>query len=358
MLSVYLSEQYRCAPWTLALRIVCATKNLRDTEVAVRAIRIEKHGGPEVLELKDIPAPEQPGRGQAIVRVIAAGVNFMDVGHQRGTYPRDLPFTPGWEGSGIVESTGEAVGGVKPGDRVAFWGQPGAYAEAVLVDAGKLVPLPEDFTFEQGAAFLTQGLTAQYLIHEFRKPKAGEFVLVHAAAGGVGGLLVQWMRHLGAVVIGTVSSKEKALAAQKLGAEHVIVYTEQDFVAETKRMTGDRGADLIFDGVGRTTSKGNLEAIAVRGHIVIFGASGGPPDPVAPYSLMRRSISLCGGSLQYLSRHEERVSDVVSGIREGWLKLPIGGVFPLEQAARAHKLLEGRTSQGKLILTMVNPLLH
>ena len=321
----------------------------------MKAIRVERHGGAEVLELKEIPFVETPGPGQAVVRVIAAGVNFMDVAHRLGTYPREVPFTPGAEGSGIVDSVGEDVSRVKVGDRVAFSGQPGAYAEAILVDAGKLVPLPEDFTFEQGAAFLLQGLTAHYMIHEFRKPKAGDFVLVHAAAGGVGGLLVQWARHLGAIVIGTVSSAEKARTARDLGADHVIVYTDEDFVSQTQRITGEHGADLIFDGVGRSTSKGNLSAIAVRGHIVIFGASSGPAEPAAPYLLMQRSISLCGGSLLYLRTREEltfRANEVISGIREGWLKPSIGGIFPLEDAAKAHQLLETRRSQGKLLLAV------
>jgi NADPH2:quinone reductase len=321
----------------------------------MRAIQVQRHGGPEVLELADIPFPGKPGARQVTVRVIAAGVNFMDVAQQRGTYPREVPFIPGWEGSGIIEAVGEDVSAFKPGDRVAFGHQPGAYAEAIQVDEYKLVPLPDDFTFEQGAAFLTQGLTAQYMIHEFRRLTAGEFVLVHAAAGGVGGLLVQWARHLGAVVIGTVSSDEKARAARELGAEHVIVYTKEHFAAETRRITGDHGVDLILDGVGRSTSQNNLAAVAVRGHIVIFGASSGPADPIPPYQLMQKSISLCGGSLLHLNRFQERVREVVSGIREGWLRLNIGDVLPLEEAGNAHRLLEGRLSHGKLVLLVTKP---
>ena len=321
----------------------------------MRAIQVQRHGGPEVLELMELPLPGRPGAGQVTVRVIAAGVNFMDVAQQRGTYPRGVPFIPGWEGSGIIETVGEGVSAFKAGDRVAFGYQPGTYAEAIHVDASKLVALPDDFTFEQGAAFLTQGLTAQYMIHEFRRLAAGEFVLVHAAAGGVGGLLVQWARHLGAVVIGTVSSEEKARVAHELGAQHVIVYTKEHFAAETRRITGGHGADLILDGVGRSTSQDNLAAVAVRGHIVIFGASSGPADPIPPYPLIQNSISLCGGSLLHLNRFQERVREVVSGVREGWLKLSIGGVLPLEQAGKAHQLLEGRLSQGKFVLLVAKP---
>lgn len=320
----------------------------------MKAIRVEEHGGPEVLKVDDIAPIEEPGPGQAVVRVVAAGVNFMDVGQRRGSYPREVPFTLGVEGAGVVESAGEGVANVKPSDRVAFTGIPGAYGEAVVADASRLIPLPDDFTFEQGAAFPLQGMTAHYLIHEFRKPKPGDFVLVHAAAGGVGGLAVQWARHLGATVIGTASSEEKARTAREAGAEHVIVYTDEDFVAETKRITKGHGADLIIDGVGKSTFKSDLEAVAVRGQIVIFGASSGPADPISPNALMPKSIYLAGGGLANFIRTREelmrRANDVIAGIREGWLKLNIGMVLPLEQAAEAHRLLENRKTQGKLIL--------
>ncbi len=322
----------------------------------MKAIRVEEHGGPEVLKLEDVGAIEGPGPGQAVVSVVAAGVNFMDVGQRRGSYPRQVPFTPGAEGAGVVESVGEGVTEVKPSDRVAFTGQPGAYAEALIADASRLIPLPDEFTFEEGAAFPLQGMTAHYLIHEFRKPTKGDFVLVHAAAGGVGGLLVQWARHLGATVIGTASTEEKARTARGAGAEHMIVYTDEDFVAETKRITAGHGADLIIDGVGRSTFKGDLEAVAVRGHIVIFGAASGPADPITPNALMPRSVSLSGGSLQNFMRTREelmrRANDVIAGIRQGWLKLNIGAVLPLEQANEAHELLENRKTQGKLVLVV------
>jgi NADPH:quinone reductase len=322
----------------------------------MKAIRVEHTGGPEVLKIEDIAPIEEPGAGQAVVRVVAAGVNFMDVGQRRGSYPREVPFTPGVEGAGVVESVGPGVSNVKPSDRVAFTGIPGAYGEALVADATRLIPLPDDFTFEQGAAFPLQGMTTHYLIHEFRKPKAGDFVLIHAAAGGVGGLLVQWARHLGATAIGTTSSEEKARTAREAGAEHVIVYTEEDFVAETKRITNGHGADLIIDGVGQSTFKGDLEAVALRGHIVIFGSASGPAEPISPNALMGRSVSVSGGSLQNFIRTREelmrRANDVIAGIRQGWLKLNIGAVLPLEQADEAHRLLESRQTQGKLVLSV------
>jgi NADPH:quinone reductase len=324
----------------------------------MKAIRVEKQGGPEVLKLLEVAPIEAPGPGQAVVRVAAAGVNFLDVGQRRGTYPRQVPFILGVEGAGVVESVGEGVRNVKPSDRVAFTGLPGAYAEAIIADAERLIPLPDAFTFEEGAAFPLQGMTAHYLIHEFRRPVPGSFVLVHAAAGGMGGLLVQWAKHLGATVIGTVSTEAKARTARTSGADHVILYTEQDFVAETKRITEGRGADLIIDGVGRTTFKGDLEAAAIRGQIVIFGAASGPADPVSPNAFMPNALTVSGGSLQnYLRNPEElmrRANDVIVGIRAGWLKLNIGRVLPLAQAAQAHELLETRKTEGKLVLSVAN----
>jgi NADPH2:quinone reductase len=329
------------------------TEGAEGKKISVKAIVISQYGGPEVLKLQDVEIGI-PGRGQALVRLAMAGVNFVDIHQRRGTYPRQLPFTMGLEGAGIVEEAGEGVTNVKPGDRVAYTGQPGAYAERSLVQADSLIPLPEVLSFEQGAAFPLQGMTAHYLIHEFRKPKPGDVVLIHAAAGGMGLLLVQWARHCGARVIGTVSTEEKAKAARQAGATDLILYTQQDFVAETKRLTNSRGADLIIDGVGKTTFAGNLEAAALRGHIVIFGAASGPADPIVPNSLMVRSLSVSGGSLQnYLLTRDEllhRANDVIEGIESGWLKLRIFRVLPLAEASEAHRLLENRLTIGKLLL--------
>lgn len=324
----------------------------------MKAVRVNEYGGPTVLQLQEVEAP-QPAAGQALVRLVNAGLNFIDIYQRRGTYGRKLPFTPGLEGAGVVEAVGEGVTNVKPGDRVAYTGQPGAYAEASVVEAASLIPLPDGFSFEQGAAFPLQGMTAHYLIHEFRLPRAGDVVLIHAAAGGMGLLLVQWARHLGARVIGTVSTEEKAKAAREAGANDVILYTHQDFVAESKRLTNGHGADLIIDGVGKTTFASNLEAAALRGHIVIFGAASGPADPIVPNSLMAKSLSVAGGSLpNYLLTREElmrRAKDVIDGIEAGWLRLTIDRVLPLAQASEAHRVLENRQTIGKVLLATMDP---
>lgn len=280
----------------------------------------------------------------------------MDVGQRRGSYPLPgpLPYIPGAEGAGVVEAVGAGVSAVRVGQRVAFTGVPGAYAEAVLAEAERLIPLPEGLSFEQGAAFPLQGITAHYLIHEYRRPQAGDVVLIHAAAGGVGGLLVQWARHLGATVVGTVSSQAKALAAKEAGAHHVVDYTRQDFVAEIQRLSGGHGADLIIDGVGKSTFPGDLEAVAVRGHIVVFGGASGNAEPVSANSFMPKSFSVSGGGMRNFVRTpaelRQRAQAVVAGLGEGWLKLNVAGL-PLAQASQAHQRLEGRESLGKLVLT-------
>jgi NADPH:quinone reductase len=320
----------------------------------MKAIRIAQYGGPEVLQLKHSDLLE-PKAGEVRVRLRAAGVNFVDVYQRRGEFfPPTLPYTPGYEGAGIVEATGEGVQDFKPGDRVAYTGHLGAYAEASLVPTSSLIPLPDDLSFEQGAAFPLQGMTAHYLVHAYRTLQPGDTALVHAAAGGMGLLLVQWLKHLGARVIGTVSTAHKARLACEAGADEVILYTQQDFVAETQRVTQGRGADLIIDGVGKTTFAGNLEAAAVHGHVVIYGYASGPPDPIVPLALMPRSLSISGGMLgNYTQTREEllwRARDVLSGIRAGWLRLRIAHVLPLAQAAEAHRVLEHRESTGKIIL--------
>lgn len=320
----------------------------------MKAIQISQYGGPEVLKIKEIQIGK-PSSGQALIRIEAAGVNFIDVYQRRGAYPVKLPYIPGLEGSGVVEAVGEGVKNVKPGDRVAYVHEPGSYAEQHLVKAEHLIPLPSDLSFEQGAAFPLQGMTAHYLIHEFRKIKANEIVLIHAAAGGMGLLLVQWAKHLGARVLGTVSTEEKAKIAKAAGADDLILYTKQDFATEVRRLSSGHGADLIIDGVGKTTFAGNLEAAALRGNIVIFGAASGPADPISPNILMNRSLTLSGGSLfNYILTAEElmeRAKAVIDGIQKGWLKLRIDQVFPLEKASEAHQILEERKTSGKLLLS-------
>jgi NADPH2:quinone reductase len=251
------------------------------------------------------------------------------------------------------------VTGVKAGDRVAYAREPGAYAEASVVPADSLIPLPDDMTFEQAAAFPMQGLTAHYLIHDFRPPTPEDVVLIHAAAGGVGLLLVQWARHYGAHVIGTVSSAGKAEAVRQAGADEVVLYTECDFAAETMRLTDGHGADLIIDGVGRATLTRDLEVAAVRGHIVSFGAASGAAEAVAPGALMERSLSVSGADVVngIRTRGEmlSRAQDVMKGITDGWLTPRIFEVLPLAEAAQAHRLLEGRETIGKILLSVGGP---
>jgi len=322
----------------------------------MKAIVVSQYGEAEVLKLQDTNVGK-PGKGQVLVRVAAVGINFVEIYQRRGTYSRELPYIPGSEASGIVEEVGEGVTSFKKGDRVAYVHQAGAYAEACLVQADSLIPLPANLSFEEGAAFPLQGMTAHYLLHEFRKPKSGETVLIHAAAGGMGLLLVQWARHLGAHVIGTVSTEEKAKAAKKAGANDVILYTRQNFAVETMNLTQGKGADLIIDGVGKTTFSKNLEAAARRGNIVIYGAASGPADAIMPNALMTRSLSISGGSLMnfILTRNEmlSRAEAVLKGIQEGWLKLHIAKILRLSQAAEAHRLLENRETMGKLILKVL-----
>ena len=320
----------------------------------MKAIQVTQYGSPEVLTIHEVSI-SNPGPGQALVRLEAAGINFIDIYQRRGTYPVPLPYIPGLEGAGVVESVGPGVQHLKPGDRVAYVHQPGSYAQMSLVDADRLIPLPAGISFEQGAAFPLQGMTAHYLLHEFRKIKPHETVLIHAAAGGMGLLLVQWAKHLGARVLGTVSTEEKARIAKEAGADEVILYTKQDFAAEVKRLTNSRGAELIIDGVGKTTFKGNLDAAALRGNIVIYGAASGPADPIVPNALMVKSLTVSGGMLfNYIITQEEliaRSKAVIEGILQGWLKLRIDHVYPLEKASEAHYALEERRSTGKILLS-------
>ena len=319
----------------------------------MKAIRVNVYGDASVLKLEDIPTPK-PGPGEALVRLKAAGLNFVDIYIRDGRYPRPLPFTPGMEGAGIVEAVGEGVTEVAPGDRVCYAMGLGSFAEYSIVKAWQLIPLPKEMSFEEGAAFPLQTMTAHYLVHEFYKVNPGDVVLVHAAAGGMGLLLVQWLKHMQANVIGTVSTEEKAKIAKAAGADHLILYTKQDFAIETLRITGGQGASYIIDGVGKTTFTKNLDAVKVRGHITIFGAASGPADPIVPNALMPKAISLSGGALQnFVTTRDEilmRANAGFKGIQEGWLKLKIDHVFPLEQVAEAEKLLEERKSTGKVIL--------
>ncbi|MBS0654641.1 MAG: quinone oxidoreductase [Verrucomicrobia bacterium] len=319
----------------------------------MKAIRVHQYGNPDVLTLEEVTSGK-PGPGEALVRLAVAGVNFIDIYQRRGIYAVPAPYIPGLEGAGTVMAVGEGVTTVKPGDRVAYTGHIGSYAQENIVPADRLIQVPSAFSFETAAAFPLQGMTAHYLLHEFYKVKKGDTVLIHAAAGGMGLLLVQWARHLGARVIGTVSTEEKAKAALAAGANDIILYTKQDFAAETKRLTNGQGADLIIDGVGKTTFAGNLTACRLRGHIVIYGAASGPADPISPNVLMTHSLTISGGNLfNFLLTRDEllhRANAVIEGIQQGWLQFSIGQTLPLKEAGTAHRLLENRETIGKVLL--------
>ncbi len=321
----------------------------------MKAIQISQYGDVNVLQYQDGPKP-QPKAGEALIQLKAAGLNFIDIymrmGMSRVAIP--LPFIPGREGAGIVEAVGEGVTEVKPGDRVAFTGQVGSYAEYIAVKASQLIPLPDDISFELGAAFPLQGMTAHYLVHDYYQIKPGDDVLIHAAAGGVGLLVVQWLKHMKARVIGTVSTDEKARIAREAGADDIIIYSREDFIAETKKLTNGKGADYIIDGVGKSTFTKNLDAVRTRGWICIFGSASGLADPLMPNALQAKSITVSGGMLaNHTSTREQllkRANDVINAIREGWLKFKIDRIMPLDQAAEAQHLLESRQTTGKVIL--------
>jgi len=326
----------------------------------MKAIRVAKYGDPSELELRELPLPK-PGGGEALIRVHASGVNYADIYFRNGAarMPIPFPFTPGIEGAGVVEAVGDGVREVKPGDRVAYaTNSIGSYAEYHVVKVAHLAPLPKEVSFTDGAAVILQGLTAHYLLHEFYPIQRGSVVLVHAAAGGMGLLLVEWLKHLGAVAIGTVSTEQKAQVAREAGADHVILYSKQDFAEEAKKLTGGAGVDYVIDGVGKTTFLKNFDALKNRGWATIFGMASGPSDPVVPNSLMTKSITISGGALfNYMATRDEslwRARDVFAGLSEGWLKLHIYRTFPLAEAAEAHRLLEGRQTVGKLLLNIVN----
>jgi NADPH:quinone reductase len=320
----------------------------------MKAIRVHSFGDPSVLQLEEVETP-RPGRGDVLVRIKAIGVNYMDVYARTGRYGAALPYIPGAEASGTVEALGQEVRGVAKGDRVAYTGIPAAYAEFSVVPAERLIALPDWMSFEVGAAFPLQGMTAHYLAHEYYHIAPGTAVLIHAVAGGVGLLAAQIAKHLGARVIGTTSSEQKASAAKEVGADDVILYTKTNFVEEAIRLTNGRGVDLILDGVGKSTFAGDLQAVRVRGTVVIFGSSSGPAEPIAPNSLQARSLLLGGGRLlDFIATREElerRAGDVMNAIHAGWLQVKISRVLPLAQASEAHRLLESRETIGKLVLT-------
>jgi NADPH:quinone reductase len=320
----------------------------------MHAIRIAETGGPDVLQYETVPDPH-PGPGQVRVRIEAIGVNYRDVYNRTGHYAVPLPFTPGTEAAGTVDEIGPDVTSVHVGDRVAYEGPLGAYAELQVVPAERIVALPPGVTTKQGAAAMLQGMTAQYLASSTFPLAPGSVALVHAAAGGTGLLLTQIARRRGARVIATTSTPEKAALATAAGASDVILYTQQDFEVEAKRLTGGKGVDVVYDSVGKTTFDKSLGSLRPRGMMVLFGGSSGPVPPVDPLELTRRgSLYLTRPSLQhYASDPKEmraRANTVLSWLADGSLKVHIGHEYPLRDAAEAHRALESRATTGKILL--------
>lgn len=319
-----------------------------------RAVVVHELGGPEVLRVEPHD-PGEPGPGQVRVRIAAAGVNFIDVYFRTGLYPRPLPFVAGLEGAGVVERVGAGVDGFHPGERVAWASVPGSYADVVLAVPELLVHVPAGVDDEVAAAAMLQGMTAHYLAHGTRTTRPGDGALVHAAAGGVGLLLVQTLKAAGARVLGTCSSEEKAALAREAGADEVVLYTREDFAGAARRFTGGAGVDVVYDAVGRSTFDGSLESLRPRGLLVLYGQASGP---VPPLELRRLgdlgSLFLTRPSLAHYTATraelEARAGAVFDAIAAGTLRVRIGARFPLAEAAAAHRALEGRVTAGKVLL--------
>lgn len=319
----------------------------------MKAIQVSSHGGPEVLELTDLEVPE-PSHGQIRVEIRAAGVNYIDTYHRTGLYPLDLPFTPGQEGAGFVHAVGDGVEDLKVGDRVVYYAAGGSYSQYRVIPAERVVKIPDHFSFELAAAVMLQGMTAHYLVHDTAPVGQGDTILVHAAAGGVGLLLVQMAKMKGARVIGTAGSDEKVERAKSVGADKVILYTKDDFLEGVMNFTEGEGVNVVFDSVGQSTFDKSLECLKTRGTIVLFGQSSGPVPPFEIRRLARKSLHLTRPSLGHYveSRNElvSRVSDLIRWIDERKLDVRIDCTFPLERAADAHRRIESRESSGKILL--------
>ncbi len=320
----------------------------------MKAVRVHKYGGPEVLTMDDIPVPE-PKAGEARIKIEAIGVNFIDIYQRTGLYPIQTPFTLGSEGAGVVDAVGENVTEVKKGDRVAYAMVLGSYAEYAIVPAWRLAPVPSNIDAKSAATLMLQGMTAHYLTHSTYALRKGETALVHAAAGGVGLLLIQIAKQLGANVIGTVSTEAKAQLAKEAGANHVILYTQTDFLTEVKKLTDNRGVHVVYDSVGQSTFDKGLDCLRPRSYMVLFGQSSGPVPPFDPGKLAAKgSLFLTRPTLAHytLDRNEllQRANDLFNWTVSGKLKLRIEKTFPLAEAADVHRQLEGRKTTGKVIL--------
>jgi NADPH:quinone reductase len=320
----------------------------------MKAIRVQQIGGPEVMELVEVQAP-QPKSSEALVKVSVAGVNSIDGQFRDGRLRTPLPFIPGQEGVGVVEAVGAQAKLVRVGDRVAWSGTLGSYAEYVAVPEDRLVPVPQAITNEQAAAAMMHGLTAHYLVNDAHKLKAGETALIHAAAGGVGLLVVQLAHAIGARVIGTVSSEEKARLAREAGADEVVVFTNHDFEAEVKRLTGGKGVEVVYDGVGKATFEKNLNVMRLRGMLVLYGMSSGAVPPVDPARLSEKgSLYIARTTLAHFTATREellaRTSSLFAMMADGKLNVRIAKTYRLAEAAQAHRDMEARKTVGKLLL--------
>jgi len=320
----------------------------------MQAIQVSQTGGPEVLTPVDLPVPS-PKPNEALVNIKAAGINFIDVYFREGRYPTPLPFVNGQEAAGVVTEVGSEVTTLQPGDRVAYTSALGSYAEYAAVPASRLVKIPDELDFEQAAAAMLQGMTAHYLLYSSYPLKKGETALIHAAAGGVGLLLVQMAKKIGARVIATAGTHEKAQLARDAGADECIVYTETDFEAETRRLTDGAGVHVVYDGVGKATFDQDLNVLRPRGYLVLFGGSSGAVPPFDLIKLSQKgSLFITRPTLaHYTATREElewRANDVLQWIAHGEIKLRIHKVYPLAEAAQAHRDLEGRKTTGKLLL--------
>lgn len=320
----------------------------------MKAVRVHEVGGPEVMRYEDIPLVE-PGQGEVRVKIEAAGVNFIDIYHRTGLYALPTPFILGLEAAGIVDAVGPEVTEFSPGDRVAYSSQQGAYADYAVVPEAKLVPVPADLDLNMAAAAILQGMTAHFLTHSTYPLKAGDTALVHAAAGGVGLVLVQMAKQLGATVIGTVSTEEKARQAREAGADHVILYSQTDFEAETKHLTGGKGVDVVYDSVGQATFEKSLNVIKMRGMMVLFGQSSGPVAPFNPGILANKGSLFLTRPLifHHIAEREDllwRARDLFGALAAKKLKIHIDRKLPLAEAGQAHRLLAERQTMGKLVL--------
>jgi NADPH2:quinone reductase len=320
----------------------------------MKAIRVDGFGSPEVLRLAEVPDPS-PAAGQVVVRVEFAGVNFIDVYHRTGLYPNPLPFVPGMEGAGVVAERGTGVATLREGDRVAWTGILGSYAERIVLPADRAVLVPSGVATGTAAAVMLQGLTAHYLSTSTFPLRKGHVCLVHAAAGGVGLLLVQMAKKCGARVIGTVGTEAKAALARGAGADEVVLYTHEDFLEAVKRLTGGRGVDVVYDSVGKATAEKSLDCLVPRGMMVFFGNASGPVPPIDPLTLSRKGSLFLTRPL--LVHHiadreslEARAADVLGDVAAGRLSVRIDRTLPLAEAAEAHRALEGRLTAGKVLL--------